>query len=90
MGDQHQRGASFAVKRKQQLDHLGAGFGVKVAGGLIGKHQLRLGDKRPRQRYPLLLAAGKLLRQVRGARAQPDAFKPLTSRSVSALLRRQL
>ena len=45
----------------QQLEHLGAGAGVEVAGRLVGEHHPRPADQRTRHRHPLLLTAGELV-----------------------------
>ena len=40
------------------------GFGVQVSGGLVGKDDVRAGDKGPGDAHPLLLAAGHLTGKV--------------------------
>ncbi len=54
----------FAVQSRDQLKNQFAGATVEIAGWLIGQQYLRLGDERPCQRQPLLLAAGKLSRTM--------------------------
>jgi hypothetical protein len=49
----------------------------RVAGGLVGEHDGRLGDQRPRHRYPLLLAAGKLGGAVGAAILEADGTNQL-------------
>ena len=44
---------------------------VQVAGGFIGKNYFRIVDKRPCDGYPLLFAAGKLLRLIFGSLGKP-------------------
>ena len=53
--------AELALKVHQQVEDDPAGMGVEVAGRLVGQHQLRAMDDRPRQRHALLLAAGQLV-----------------------------
>ena len=48
----------------QEVEHLGAGAGVQVAGRLVGEDHLGAGDQRPGARHPLLLATGELRRPV--------------------------
>ena len=45
---------------RRQGEHVGGGRGVEVAGGFVGQDQRRLGDQRPGDGDPLLLAAGQL------------------------------
>ena len=75
MGDEDQRGAVLAVQREQQVGDFIPGVTVEVAGGFIGEQQLRAAVKRARQRDPLLLAAGKLHRQVMQAFTQPQLLQ---------------
>ena len=65
------------VEFEQQLDDARTGFSVKVAGGFIGKQDLRVGGKRACDGDALLLAAGQLARRVGGACAKADALKPV-------------
>ena len=44
----------------QELEHLMAGLGVEIAGGLVGEQQLRVVHERAGDRQPLLLAAREL------------------------------
>ena len=75
MGDEDQRGAVLAVQRKQQVGDFIPGVTVEIAGGFIGKQQLRAAVERARQRDPLLLAAGKLYRQMVQALTQPQLLQ---------------
>ena len=55
-----------------EVEDLGAGAGVEVAGGLVGEDDLRPAGQGPGHRDPLLLAARQLARAVRRAgRARP-------------------
>ena len=58
-GDDH-RGVVAAREPGQQVDHVGTGRGVEVAGGLVGEDHARADDERPRDRDALLLAAGEV------------------------------
>ena len=60
-----------AVNLAQQLKHLLRGLGIQVARGLIGQHQQRVVHQRPRNRHPLLHAAGKLGRFLVQRTRQP-------------------
>src|SRR6266545_3160312 len=57
--DHHHRHATLVVQAGEQPDHLLAGARVEVAGGLVGQQHRGLGDQRPGDRHPLLLAAGQ-------------------------------
>src|SRR5205823_9280885 len=59
---QHQRRARFRVHLEHELDHAGAGRGIEIPGGLVGKEELRLGDEGARQGHALLLAPRERLR----------------------------
>ena len=60
VGDQDQRGVAFGVSGEQEVDDFAAGGLVEIAGGLVGDEDRRIGRQCPRQRDPLLFAAGKL------------------------------
>ena len=60
--DQHQRRPRFAIEPKEHLDDRLAGLGVEISGRFIGEENLRPMDESPRQRHPLLFAAGELQR----------------------------
>ena len=77
VGDQDQRGVGGGVEFEQQFDDARAGVGVEVAGGFVGKQDLRVGGKGARDGDALLLAAGQLARRVGGARGEADAIKPV-------------
>ena len=57
---------------------------VEVAGRLVGQDERRVGDDAPRDRDPLLLAAGELVREVVGRVSEPDRGQR-RHRSVAAL-----
>ena len=64
MGDQQQGAADAVTQVEQQIDDALAAFRVEVAGRFIGKQDLWVTGKGPRQGDALLLAAGQLARQV--------------------------
>ena len=61
-----------SFRRSEQLEHVGRGVRVEVAGRLVADDQLRVGGERARDRDALLLAAGELRRQVVGLVAEAD------------------
>src|SRR5258706_1525704 len=61
VGHEHERGVRFRVHLEHEVDHARAGRGVEIAGRLVGKEELRLGDEGARKRHALLLAAGQRL-----------------------------
>ena len=61
VGDDHDGLPVVVDAAAQQLEHLGAGPGVEVAGRLVGEDDPRPADQRAGDRHPLLLAAGELL-----------------------------
>src|SRR6202022_2268127 len=60
----HQDGRPSGVDLQEQLDDLPGGRRVEVPGRLIGEKDPRIVDERPRDRDPLLLAAGKLIGEL--------------------------
>ncbi len=74
VGDQHQRGA-VGGQLVQQLDHLGAGLGVEVAGRLVGEDDQRPLGQRAGDRHALALAAGQLRWPVGEPVAEPDSLE---------------
>jgi len=64
MGDHDHGLTELGDRPAQQAEHVGAGPGVKVAGGLVGEDNLRAAGQRAGDRDPLLLAAGQLGRPV--------------------------
>src|SRR5215467_7123255 len=63
VGDDNDRVAS-AREILEERQHLGAALAVERARGLVGQNDLAAVHERPRNRYPLLLAAGELRRLV--------------------------
>jgi hypothetical protein len=66
--------AAFVVQLFEQRQDLLAALAIEGAGGLVGENHRRVVHQRPRDRYPLLLPAGKFGGTMIGAVAQP---KPL-------------
>ena len=93
MGHQHQRGSVLGIEFEQQVDDGATGLGVQVAGGLVGEQKRWPGDEGPRERDPLLLAAGQLARIVLKplAKAHPlqDLSRACLRAAVAAKLQRQ-
>jgi hypothetical protein len=54
--DQHD-GSPKSVEILEQLENLGAGVAIEVAGGLVGQEEGRLGHQRPGDPDALLLPA---------------------------------
>src|SRR5947208_2327331 len=71
MGDEQDRPA-LSGQSPQQREDLRAGLRVEVAGRLVGEDQARVVDERPRQREPLLLATGHLMRPAAAQMRQPE------------------
>src|SRR5215203_1524512 len=72
VGDHHHRLVELVDRLAQQLHHVGAGFGVEVAGRLVGEDDSRFADQGAGDRDALLLAAGELRRTVGAAVIEPD------------------
>ena len=72
----HDRGAA-GVQRAEDVEHLGAGGRVEVAGGLVGQHDGRLADDGPGDGHPLALTARELRRAVPQAVGEPDPLERL-------------
>ena len=54
--------SSSVVHLEDQFDDCGSGFGVEIAGGFIGKENVRAIDESASQRHALLFAAAQLRR----------------------------
>ena len=83
----HDNGGPVLIDFLEKIEHLPGHQRIKVAGWLIGKEKSRFSRQGTCDRHTLLLAAGKLRRQVRLARGQTDesqhlfnGFPPTTSR----------
>jgi hypothetical protein len=65
VGHHHDRLPELADRLPQEVQDVGRGVRVEVAGGLVGEDQIGLVDQRPGAGHPLLLAAGELGRAMR-------------------------
>jgi hypothetical protein len=72
VGDHDDRLAELPDTAAEQIQHLRAGPGVEVPGGLVGEDDLRLPSQCPRDGDPLLLPAGQLGGAVPQPRGQAD------------------
>src|SRR5579884_587820 len=72
VGHDHERHPLVPVEGPHQAEELVGGLRVDGAGGLVGQHQGRSVDQRPRDRHPLLLPAGELVGPVAQAVVEPD------------------
>src|SRR5919199_1394131 len=71
VGDHH-HGPSGLVEPVEDVEYMGGGGGVEVAGRLVGQDDRWTGGDGPGDGHPLLLAAGELRGQVPHAFGQPD------------------
>ena len=55
-----------------QIENTRAGFEIEIAGGLVGEKNLRICEQSARNGYALLLAAGKLIREVSASMFQSE------------------
>ena len=74
VGDHHDRLAELVDRAAQQVEHVAARLRVEVAGRLVGEHDRRARDQRARDRDPLSLAAGQLVRPVLAPVAEADGL----------------
>ena len=75
MRDHDDRLAELVDRAAQQVEDLGRGRGVEVAGRLVGEDHRGLGGERARHRDALLLAARQLGRAVGAAVGQRDGLE---------------
>src|SRR3954449_12290548 len=73
--DHHHGRAVFLVQLFENAHDLVAHGGVEIAGRLVGEHDARRSDDRPRDCDALLLPAGELRRKVMNARRKSDAIE---------------
>jgi hypothetical protein len=59
----------------EQLQDLDAGLEVQLARGLVREQDRVSAGQRPRDRYPLLLAAQQLVGEVSRSLGEPDAIQ---------------
>ena len=74
VGDK-QNGVALPVQLVKHLHDFSAGFGVQIAGGLVGQNQRGPGHQRPGDGGTLLLTAGHLRGHVLAAVAEPHALQ---------------
>src|SRR4249920_560373 len=67
--------AVAACKPGEKLDHVGTGPRVEIAGRLVSEDDARADDQSARNGDTLLLAAGHMTWQVRGAVGETDLFE---------------
>ena len=93
VGDHHDRLAVLPHGTAHEVEDLGAGSRVEVAGRLVGEHDVGPGVEGPGDRDALLLAAGELARTVLQAVGETDRLddlvEPLTVDGVAAEHQRQ-
>ena len=78
--------AQLPDRPAHEVEDLGPGAAVEVAGGLVGEDDLRPPGQGPGHRHPLLLAAGQLARPVlRAGRARPMVSITWSSHAWSGL-----
>ena len=70
MGDDHQGAPPLGLVLPEDREDLVAGPRVQLAGRLVRQDEARGLDQGPRDRHPLLLAAGELVRAVTQALGQ--------------------
>src|ERR1700722_19113285 len=78
MRDKHDR---TSCQPPQNLEDRGAVLLVQRPGRLVRKHELRVVDKSARDRETLLLASGKLVRQMIGNTCKPERVHELVRSS---------
>jgi hypothetical protein len=71
--DEHDRAPELAVHLGEKFHDLLTADGVKLAGWLVGQHQLRTRRQRSRNRDALLLTARKPAGNPVGERGQPES-----------------
>ena len=85
MGGHHDGDAFLLREILKNFDHLKPCDRIQLAGRLIGKDDLRAMRQRARNGDALLFAAGKLLRHMLGACAQPHHFQTLQGALLAVL-----
>ena len=88
VGDDDQRAAALLLLLAEQVEDLVAPFAVEVAGRLVGQQDDGILDQGPRDRHPLLLAAGELGRLVAQPVPEPDLAQQVFGLGVASPVRR--
>ena len=71
----HDDGRAAAIDFLQEVHDLTSHLRVEIARRLVGEEEERVAGQRPGDRDPLLLATGKLGREMAQARRQADALE---------------
>src|SRR5690349_16831797 len=79
-----ERDATLGLQLQEQIVDNGAGFGIEIAGRLIGKNHFRTVHERARHRDTLLLAPRELARTVTDAIGEAD-FRERGRRALARL-----
>ena len=87
VGDHDDRRAVTLADIAEKFDDERAGFGIEVAGRLIGQQNPRLHEQRPRERRPLHFAAGKLVQPVPRAMLHADGGEQFRAPALDFLRR---
>ena len=77
--DEHRHPVTGQIAHHDQ--HLADELRIERGGDLVEEHHVRLHHQRPRDRDPLLLAAGELVRMLAGLLRQPDLLEQLRARA---------
>ena len=77
MRDEHDGLARFLPDAQQLEVHLLAGERIERAEGLVHQYELRIVHQRPRDRRPLLHAAGELVRVLRFVAGEADELQEM-------------
>jgi hypothetical protein len=75
VGDHHDGLAKVAIELLQKLQHVTGTDGVKIAGGLVGEDQIRIGHDRAGNGDALFLPAGQLSGKMVHAVVEPDQLQ---------------
>jgi len=90
MGDQNQRGSASGLAREQEIDDLGTGRLVEIAGRLVGDQDRWVRGPRPGESDALLLAARQFGRIVPAPIRQADRRELLAGALSGIIGARQL
>ncbi len=74
VGGHDESGIALGAKVGEKFDDFLAGMGIEVAGGFVGKDEVRLIDQSAGNGDALLLAAGQFVGTMFEARGEADAI----------------